>query len=70
MRLYSVLRAVPRVLSVILLLAAAAPMSAQSDAPLLLRQPGLSATDICFTFAGDIWIVPRAGGAARRLSAS
>jgi hypothetical protein len=38
--------------------------------PLLVRQPALSATDICFTFAADIWIVPRAGGAARRLTAS
>ena len=38
--------------------------------PLLVRQPALSATDICFTFAADIWIVPRSGGAARRLTAS
>lgn len=36
--------------------------------PLLARQPGLSATQICFTFANDIWLVGRAGGAARRLT--
>jgi tricorn protease len=36
----------------------------------LLRQPAVSATDICFSAAGDIWLVPRAGGSARRLTAS
>ena len=41
-----------------------------SDAPLLLREPALSANQICFTFAGDVWLVPRAGGVARRLTAS
>ena len=43
---------------------------AQSQAPLLLREPGLSATDICFTYGGDLWTVPRAGGTAHRLTAS
>ena len=38
--------------------------------PLLLRQPALSATEICFSFAGDLWLVPRAGGTARRLTSS
>src|SRR5665811_1620895 len=72
MPVQNVLRAVPRLLPVILVLLLAAPasMRAQSEAPMLLRQPAVSATDICFTFAGDIWIVPRAGGAARRLTAS
>ena len=41
-----------------------------SDTPLLLREPALSANQICFTFAGDVWLVPRAGGVARRLTAS
>ena len=45
-------------------------LRAQDSPPLLLRQPALSATDICFTFAGDIWIVPRSGGSAHRLTAS
>ncbi|HEU5303947.1 MAG TPA: PDZ domain-containing protein [Gemmatimonadales bacterium] len=44
--------------------------SAQTDAPLLYREPALSATEICFMFAGDLWIVPRAGGSAHRLTAS
>ena len=44
--------------------------AAQAEAPLLLREPALSATSICFTFAEDIWVVPRAGGEARRLTAS
>jgi tricorn protease len=72
MPVQSVFRAVPRLLPVILSLLVAAPtsMSAQGEAPMLLRQPAVSATDICFTFAGDIWIVPRGGGAARRLTAS
>lgn len=51
-----------------LLLPAAA--TAQTTPVQLLREPGLSATEICFTFAGDIWLVPRAGGDARRLTAS
>src|SRR4051812_6638567 len=55
---------------VIALIGRSTPVHAQSAAPLLFRQPALSATDICFTFAGDIWVVPRAGGAARRLTAS
>ncbi|HSQ30840.1 MAG TPA: PDZ domain-containing protein [Gemmatimonadaceae bacterium] len=44
--------------------------SSNSTAPLLLRQPAVSASDICFEFAGDLWLVPRAGGTAHRLTAS
>ena len=43
--------------------------SSGASAPLLLRQPAVSATDICFEFAGDLWLVPRAGGTAHRLTA-
>jgi tricorn protease len=43
--------------------------AAGATAPLLLRKPTVSRTDIVFTFAGDLWIVPRAGGDARRLTA-
>ena len=35
---------------------------------LLLRQPALSRTSIVFSFAGDLWSVPREGGEARRLT--
>jgi tricorn protease len=47
-----------------------AAVAAQSSAPLLLREPGLSASEICFTYGGDLWTVPRAGGTAHRLTAS
>jgi tricorn protease len=36
--------------------------------PLLLQHPTLSATQIAFAFAGDLWIVPREGGVAMRLT--
>ena len=36
----------------------------------LLRQPALSSTQIVFSYAGDLWSVPRAGGEAKRLTAS
>ena len=53
----------------------AAPARSQQAAerripPLLLREPALSANLICFTFAGDIWLVAREGGVAHRLTAS
>jgi tricorn protease len=34
----------------------------------MLRFPDVSADNIVFVFAGDIWIVPRGGGLARQLS--
>ena len=42
--------------------------SAETTTPLLAQQPALSATDIAFAFAGDLWTVPRQGGEARRLT--
>src|SRR4051812_34149392 len=51
----------------LLLLAAAAPASAQVDAR-MFRQPAVSADTIAFVFAGDIWLVAKSGGAATRLS--
>ena len=46
-----------------------APLSlnAQIDAR-LLRQADVSATQIAFVYAGDIWLAPKAGGIAVRLS--
>ena len=35
---------------------------------LLLQHPTLSATQIAFVYAGDLWIVPREGGVATRLT--
>ena len=41
---------------------------AQSDPPLLLRFPTVSKTQIVFNYGGDLWIVSRDGGDARRLT--
>jgi tricorn protease len=39
-----------------------------NEKPLLLQSPTLSKTHIAFAYAGDIWIVSREGGDARRLT--
>jgi tricorn protease len=41
--------------------------AAQVDAR-MFRQPDVSATHIAFVYAGDIWVVEKDGGTARRLS--
>ena len=41
---------------------------AEVDPPLLLRYPTLSKTQIVFNYGGDLWIVSRDGGDARRLT--
>jgi len=51
----------------IVALAATTPTHAQAP-PVLAQQPTLSATQIAFVFAGDLWSVPRAGGEAKRLT--
>ena len=43
------------------------PLYAQIDAR-MLREPDVSATEIAFVYAGDIWVVPKSGGLAHRLS--
>jgi len=60
------MRMVRRLLSVIPVLWAAVAM-AQVDAR-LLRYPDVSATQIAFVYAGDIWLVAKDGGVAERLS--
>jgi len=45
-----------------------AGVSADSLSPLLLQKPTLSRTHIAFVYAGDLWTVPREGGAAQRLT--
>ncbi|MBK5293765.1 MAG: PD40 domain-containing protein, partial [Acidobacteriia bacterium] len=42
--------------------------TAQAEGPYLFRNPALSATQIVFSFAGDLWSVGREGGDARRLT--
>ena len=47
---------------------AAVSAAAQSSSPTLYRQPTISRTEIAFSYAGDLWTVPRAGGNAKRLT--
>ena len=50
------------------LLLVCAPLSAaQNSKPILLRSPSMSKTHIAFEYGGDIWIVDRNGGDAKRL---
>lgn len=42
-------------------------MQAQVDAR-MLRYADVSAEHICFVYAGDIWVVDKTGGIAKRLS--
>jgi tricorn protease len=51
-----------------LVLAASITGAAQSQKPQLLQKPTLSSTHIVFVYAGDLWIVGREGGDARRLT--
>ena len=46
---------------------ASATASGEVDAR-MLRYPDVSATQIVFVYAGDIWVAPKTGGVARRLS--
>jgi len=55
------------VLSVSLLLALPV-LQADSGSHLLLQKPALSRTQIVFSYAGDLWSVPREGGQATRLT--
>lgn len=41
---------------------------AQTQGPMLLESPTVSRTHVAFSFAGDIWLVERQGGDARRLT--
>ncbi|MFT6136504.1 MAG: tricorn protease, partial [Cyclobacteriaceae bacterium] len=43
---------------------------AQAQGTQLLRQPTLSATDIVFIYANDLWKVPKSGGDAIRLTSN
>src|SRR5207302_11159481 len=43
------------------------PMPLGIDAR-MLRYPDVSAAQIAFVYAGDIWVVPKSGGVANRLS--
>ena len=52
-----------------LLLCLGLPLRAQqTDSPLIMRSPSVSRELIAFVFAGDLWVVGREGGDARRLT--
>jgi len=55
--------------AILLALAVPALAGAQVDAR-MLRHPDVSATHITFVYAGDIWIVPKAGGTALRVTSA
>ncbi len=56
-------------LSVLAIVAVASQANAQGGTR-MLRSPTVSTTQIAFAYAGDIWVVPRAGGAAVRLTST
>jgi len=56
------------ILFTVFCLVTAIPAVAQSDPPTLFRSPSISRTEIVFSYGGDLWIVPRAGGDARPLT--
>jgi tricorn protease len=58
----------PFFLAGVVFLASPAPLSAQDTR--LLRQPTLSAENLAFVHGGDLWVVDRAGGRARRLTST
>jgi tricorn protease len=53
----------------VLATAATAAYSIDADKPIVARNPDVSADSIVFEFGTDIWMVPREGGQARRLTA-
>jgi tricorn protease len=55
-------------LGFLILMTASIAALAQTEAPMLFRQPTMNRNHIVFVFAGDLWRVPRAGGAAERLT--
>ena len=58
-------------LAVILTFAAAAsPEEAHAQGSRFLHQPDVSSSQIVFVYANDLWIVPRTGGSAMRLTTS
>ena len=46
------------------------PAALPAQATRLLHQPDVSAQYVAFAYAGDIWLAPRAGGDARRVTSS
>ncbi|HEV8195870.1 MAG TPA: PDZ domain-containing protein [Gemmatimonadales bacterium] len=51
-------------------LALALPLPVAAQGTRLLRQPTVSASQIAFEYGGDLWIVAKTGGEARRLTST
>src|SRR5919202_893295 len=47
----------------------AQPSTPAGGSPTILQRPAISRTMIAFEYGGDLWVVPRAGGEVRRLTA-
>src|SRR6266851_7518984 len=56
------------ILAGISLFVAAAAARTDETKALLFQKPAVSRTHVAFAFAGDLWIVPREGGEAKRLT--
>jgi tricorn protease len=54
--------------TILLLLLVTALCLGQAEPPLLLQKPTLSRDHIAFVYAGDLWMVGREGGEAKRLT--
>jgi len=57
-----------RIAAIVFLLASASFCLAEVPPPLLLQHPTVSASQIAFVYAGELWICPREGGVATRLT--
>ena len=53
-----------------LVLAIAAPAQETPPEARLLRHPAVSRDQVAFEYAGDLWVVSRTGGQARRLTST
>jgi len=61
-------RSFAMLVAVLVLLFFAPGAFAQAEKATLFQKPALSKTHVVFVYAGDLWIVDRAGGDARRLT--
>ena len=59
-----------RHLAFTLLLSLTASAVASAQGTRLLRHPAVSRDLVAFSYAGDLWVVPRSGGQARRLTST
>jgi tricorn protease len=59
---------VRRIIAILFVLITTSFCFAEGPPPLLLQHPTLSATQIAFVYAGELWTCPREGGVATRLT--